>query len=257
MCWGDGEEGVSEDLQGCPPVSGGPAAVLMLVQAESGLRGLGRVGRARGELSWWGPFPLGLPPNRTCEFPRVRLSSDLCRECAGSSRVDVVVPAALASDLSTWNIPPTMSPARVPSAGPVPTYVVLAAPALLRRHRAVADQIRYTVIRDGTSPGRLRRPRSNAIRWQPTSDGAGAAHTPTLPPPATPDAHTRPGRDRSCNPAGSARHSGTARHADRAATLRPLGYLRDRIPGQDQFARTQRCPACPQVADKPGLSSMA
>ena len=29
------------------------------------------------------PFPRGLPPNRTCEFPRIRLSDDLCRECCG------------------------------------------------------------------------------------------------------------------------------------------------------------------------------
>src|SRR5664280_1741340 len=42
-------------------------------------RGAGRVGRAARFLRKTGPFPRGPPPNRTCTFPRIRLSSDLPR----------------------------------------------------------------------------------------------------------------------------------------------------------------------------------
>src|SRR5664280_192348 len=38
-----------------------------------------RVGRAARFLRKTGPFPRGPPPNRTCTFPRIRLSSDLPR----------------------------------------------------------------------------------------------------------------------------------------------------------------------------------
>ena len=38
----------------------------------------GRVGRAARCQRGAGPFPRGLPPNRTCPFPSIRLSSDYC-----------------------------------------------------------------------------------------------------------------------------------------------------------------------------------
>src|ERR1700734_517512 len=39
------------------------------------------VGRTARCPQFAGPFPCGPPPNRTCQFPGIRLSSDLRREC--------------------------------------------------------------------------------------------------------------------------------------------------------------------------------
>ena len=42
---------------------------------------VGWVGRTARCPQFAGPFPYGPPPNRTCQFPGIRLSSELRREC--------------------------------------------------------------------------------------------------------------------------------------------------------------------------------
>ncbi len=51
----------------------------------------------RGGPMCGAPFPRDLPPNRTCEFPRIRLSDDLCREYRGGlTCVDVFMTSGAA-----------------------------------------------------------------------------------------------------------------------------------------------------------------
>ena len=91
-----GEQPVELEPDRRPGAGSAPSSVVVAGDLDEELLadGAGRVGRAARCQRGAGPFPRGLPPNRTCPFPSIRLSSDYCVSGVAGCRVDVVVAGA-------------------------------------------------------------------------------------------------------------------------------------------------------------------